>query len=394
VDGGTAVILTALGVEYQAVRAHLKGYQKMRHPEGTVYEEGRLAGPGVEWCVAIAQVGAGNTASALETERAIAHFKPDVLLFVGVAGGIKDVVRGDVVAADAVYDYETGKVTGQFLPRGKAQSSAYALVEQARVTSRGRAWKRRIRSGPAATSPHVYVGALAAGEKVIANRRSSLCRWIATTYSDALAVEMEGSGFLRSAWANGSTPAMVIRGISDCLDDKGPAPDSDWQPVAAAHAAAFAIELLIGYRTPAQRVASAPPDRTSGERGRSDLQAVMKLLITYHDALDRIRLEHGVSVELQAELDESTASYNVALTELLLDESGDDITAKLNDIRDRVIIYIASTPTVEQEREALVATGPAGLKKSNEAAEHATQDIRRRIRDAMEMVRRIAVGER
>ena len=94
-----AVILTALSVEYLAVRAHFQALREEVHTQGTIYERGTFGA----WEVGIIEIGAGNVGAALEAERAIAYFRPDVILFVGVAGGIKDVAIGDVVVSTNVY---------------------------------------------------------------------------------------------------------------------------------------------------------------------------------------------------------------------------------------------------------------------------------------------------
>jgi len=61
-----AVILTALPVEYQAVRAHLTHLQAATHPRGTLYERGQFRTPRQVWEGAIAQLGVGNSGTAQE----------------------------------------------------------------------------------------------------------------------------------------------------------------------------------------------------------------------------------------------------------------------------------------------------------------------------------------
>lgn len=66
-----------------------------------------------------------------------------------------------------------------------------------------------------------------------------------TTYNDALAIEMEAAGVAQAGHLNGA-PVAIVRGISDRADGtKTSAEDRNWQPRAAANAAAFAIRLAV-----------------------------------------------------------------------------------------------------------------------------------------------------
>ena len=99
-----ALILTALREEFLAVRSYLKSVQPHTHPAtGTAYDVGYFVRSNNVWKVFLVEAGKGNPTAAMEAERAIGYFKPQVALLVGIAGGIKDVKLGDVVAADKVH---------------------------------------------------------------------------------------------------------------------------------------------------------------------------------------------------------------------------------------------------------------------------------------------------
>lgn len=242
-----AVIVTALPVEYMAVRTHIDDLREEMHPQGTIYERGKFAANGKSWEVGIVEVGAGNAGAALEAERAIAYFNPSVIFFVGIAGGIKDVAIGDVVAATKVYGYESGKASGKakqkFQPRPDVGLSTYNLIQRARAESKKSDWLERLASLPGST-PRVFVAPIAAGEKVIASTQSSVFQFLQLNYGDAVAVEMEGRGLIQAAHANHQVWALVIRGISDLIDGKKEADAGGSQEIAARNASAFAFEVL------------------------------------------------------------------------------------------------------------------------------------------------------
>lgn len=239
-----AIILTALPVEYEAVRIHLNDIRE-KVQEGTIYELGRFPSGGRFWEVAIAEIGMGNVSAASAAERAISCFKPQLVLFVGVAGGLKDVRLGDVVAADRVYGLEYGKVdaTG-FKTRPNVYTVTYALEQRARAVARRQDWLKRLPRPLSDPAPRALIGPIAAGEKVLASTISEIWNLIKQNYGNTLAIEMEGHGFLTALHANQHVGALVVRGISDLIDGKQEADAVHSQEVAARHASAFAFEVL------------------------------------------------------------------------------------------------------------------------------------------------------
>lgn len=240
-----AVIFTAVGVEYNAIRDYLAEPTGEEVVRGTLFEVGTLPGIHGSWQVALAQTGQGSTIAGVQVDRAVPAFQPEVALFIGTAGGRRDVERGDVVVAEAVYDYEAGKSTLEgFKPRPRTRYPSWRLLQRARLVARGNRWQRRILPNGPERPPACFVKPIVTGGKVIAHNRSDVALMLDQYASDAVAVEMEGYGFLEGASVNPGLDALVIRGISDLLVGKDEIRDRYWQPIASRHAAAFAVELL------------------------------------------------------------------------------------------------------------------------------------------------------
>jgi nucleoside phosphorylase/tetratricopeptide (TPR) repeat protein len=244
------VILTALPFEYQAVVAHLQDSQEVVHPTGTIYSLGQFQGERRRWRVAVAQVGTGGTQAAIEAEKAISFFPAQVALFVGIAGGRKDVQLGDIVVATKIYAYESGKDGAYFEPRPELWHPSHALEQRARHI--GDEWVTRLSGAKPTTIPRVHLGPLAAGAKVLASTQSETAALLAATYGDALAVEMEGHGFLQAIQVNPAVHGLVVRGIANLIDGKTEADGAGYQEIAARHATAFAFQILAKFMLPSE----------------------------------------------------------------------------------------------------------------------------------------------
>ncbi|RKN50545.1 5'-methylthioadenosine/S-adenosylhomocysteine nucleosidase [Micromonospora endolithica] len=240
-NSGLVVILTALDLEYAAVRDQLTDLRVRRHPAGTRFEVGRI---GQSDCrVALGLVGKGNHPAAVLAERAMAEFSPAAVLFVGVAGGLWPNIRlGDVVVASKIYAYHGGTSEDDGLKaRPKAWEIPHEADQLAHHVDRSAVWRRGL---PVGAAPEVHFGPIAAGEVVQDSGISEQARWIRQHYNDAVAIEMEAAGVAQAGHLNRALPVVVVRGISDHADGSKAATDGqDWQPKAARHAAAFATAL-------------------------------------------------------------------------------------------------------------------------------------------------------
>lgn len=284
------VIMTALEVEHVAVLEHLVDVRPHRHRSGTVFDVGTVEGhPGHR--VAMALTGQGATAAATLTERANAEFSPATMAFVGIAGGLRDwLAIGDVVVATKIYSYQGGRSEDdEFLVRPSAWSVAHRVDQEARRVARGDAWHSFLRDQPVGDTPIAHFEPVAVGDVVLDSRTSDLARRLHTSYNDAVAVEMEGSGFAHAAHLGGQVHAVAVRGISDHADGgKAAADRAGRQRLAARNAAAFALALLTALEPDAH----APEDATSF--------SAIPVVHNTNTARDHARVDQQIGVNLNS----------------------------------------------------------------------------------------------
>ncbi|GAA2883807.1 purine phosphorylase [Actinoplanes cyaneus] len=235
------ILLTALDLEYEAVRARLTDIRRTPRVAGTRFEAGSL--PGGVGDAIIVLTGMGNHSSAVIAERAISTFEPAAILLVGVAGRLKaSLDLGDIVVATHVYGYHGAAArAGGLKSRPRVWDIDHG-IEQAAHQLR-RQYDRERAARPAADSPQVHFGPIASGEVLHDAPASDPLSWIKEHYEDAIAIEMEAAGFAKAGQLN-AVPGAVIRAISDAADGTKAQTDGDyWQDRAIRTAAAFAVTL-------------------------------------------------------------------------------------------------------------------------------------------------------
>ena len=254
----TVLILSALEKkERQIVLNHLPGHTVIKHPvtETDYYEAIRTVNGNTQRII-LGKTDQTNYNAGIETERAISHFNPKFIFFIGVAGGLKDVKVGDIVIGQDVYGYERGKADSVkdgeqtksiFKPRPKFGLSSYSIEKAATGYAHSSEWKNTaltLVDNRFQECIEVYTGTIASGEKVDASTKSELHAFLKQNCSHALAIEMEGLGFLESCRAYPQIQSLLIRGISDLVEYKEGSDSKGSQEYASKNAAAFLFGLL------------------------------------------------------------------------------------------------------------------------------------------------------
>ncbi len=223
--------------------------KKVEHPTTfTQYYKGNFLNKyGKEIELLIGKTNQTNVNSAIETERAIQLFNPSHILYVGVAAGLKDVRIGDIVIGSSIIGIEQGKALEDFSPRPKCAFSSYNLEQKAVNYSKSKEWFKKAKKGAFEkyhSNINVFSGVIASGEKLVASKASEAYKMIKNFASHALALEMEGLGFLEACRHYPSIKSLLIRGISDLIENKTQSDNEGSQIYASKNVAEFIFGLI------------------------------------------------------------------------------------------------------------------------------------------------------
>lgn len=288
----TSVILTAMQNELDSVRSLLTDItEDVLGPKSNYfYTQGRfLADPPNEerssWRILIRMSDRGQAKALQATTVAVHDWEPDVLMFIGCAGGRPDWMHhAQVVVATSVLDCEAGRVERDGLklaPRPPGSVDPH-LLDAARQTigrktedDSGAAWTKRL--GYSKYSNRYFseeikknltavAEVMASGDKVITSTDHELWKSILVANPLVSGIETEGMGFMSAECcrSDGSAiPRLMIRGISDLLNDKDENDESScsgrplWlsgftgyelQCLASAAATAVALDTLLRFQ--------------------------------------------------------------------------------------------------------------------------------------------------
>lgn len=196
----------------------------------------------------------GMAASAALAGMLIERYKPRFIAMCGIAGGVKGEVEiGDIVVANVVWDYSSGKLQSEsrktvfqpepkVLPLDPFQKNQFTLfMASSEVTARIRnAWKDK-RPDHDLT---VHLGPMFTGASVVAAQDK--VDELTSSHRKLKAIEMEAYAiFCAAEYASAPKPiAIVVKSISDLADV---AKDDAWRKYAAHTSSRYLIEWARQY---------------------------------------------------------------------------------------------------------------------------------------------------
>lgn len=245
-------LITATNVEINSVLDTYSNWQEKRF-EGdsqTYYTESFTSKGQTRSIIAAKGNEMGMTACATLCMKIIEHFHPKYLIMVGIAAGValeeqEQQIYGDVIAPDIIWNYSAGKFvspeksnikfgTVGFVPRPTSIETDEEILD---CIKKAMASEKK--------QCHVYIGPMASGSAVIANKEI-LEKQIRSQFQKTAGLDMESYAVAYVA-ANTSEPrpkAVVLKSVCDFADSRK---SDQYQKFAAFTSMEFAKLLYENY---------------------------------------------------------------------------------------------------------------------------------------------------
>ena len=237
-------LLSVTTIEFRAVMHFHDWKAKTFTGDDQIYDVAEFERDGKKHSLVHAKISEmGMTAAAATAMKVIFLFRPRYLIMVGIAAGVvkeelEDQRYGDVVVPDVIWNYSAGKFVSPelaeitygnmgFLPRSTSEHIPEEILPYLR---------KAVASDE--NPCHAYIGPMACGSTVVANREL-LEKQIYTQYRHTAGLDMESYAVVYAAnHANDPRPTpLVVKSVCDFADSKK---SDDYQRFAAYSSCEFA----------------------------------------------------------------------------------------------------------------------------------------------------------
>ncbi len=220
-------LMSVTTTEFTAVTHFHDWKAKTFAGDDQIYDEAQFERDGKMRSIVHVKVGEmGMTAAAATAMKTIFLFRPRYLIMVGIAAGVvkeelEDQRYGDVIVPDVIWNYSAGKFVSPelaeirygnmgFLPRSTAEHIPEEILPYLR------------KAAASDENPcHVYIGPMACGSTVVANREL-LEKQIYTQYQRTAGLDMESYAVVYAAnHANDPRPTpIIVKSVCDFADSR------------------------------------------------------------------------------------------------------------------------------------------------------------------------------
>jgi len=246
-SGSVTAILGAFEREVTLIEDQI-AQRRDREIEGIQFASGTLNNQQV----VVTWTGVGKVNAAMTTTLLIEHYKPDRIIFTGIAGAVNpDLKPGDIVIAEKTAHHDMGTIwpEGLFCKGVKSRidgfenpvffSAAADLVDLAQQAAK-RSGFENIKTFSGERKPKVMQGIVATGDSFVAS--TDKCAELRKKLK-ADAVEMEGAAVAQICYQR-QIDHLVIRSISDNADEGAVLDKQEFYIMAARNSARLVTEII------------------------------------------------------------------------------------------------------------------------------------------------------